>query len=57
MSEIKMPEHIARIIVEMEVVCDGEGQGPKNSELLIWIAEKYPALKKEFPHLNWYKET
>ena len=46
-KEIYIPKHLAKIILDMEEVCFGEGQGGDITELLIWILRAYPELKED----------
>ncbi len=52
-NEIKLPHHIAEIICTVECVSQGEGIGPDMTELLSWIAGRYPELKEKYKYLDW----
>ncbi|MCK5607017.1 hypothetical protein KAR91_34355 [Candidatus Pacearchaeota archaeon] len=54
-NEIKLPHHIAEIICKVECVSQGEGIGPDMTDLLSWIAEKFPDLKEKYSYLEWPK--
>lgn len=58
-DEIKMSKEVARMICEMEVVCDGEGIGGDNDILLDWIVNNYPELAQErcIFHLPMWKNS
>lgn len=45
---MNIDEKFAKVILEMEDVCLGEGIGPDNTELLLLIFENFPRLKEEF---------
>jgi hypothetical protein len=52
MELVKMyiPEHIAKMILEMENSLMGEGIGPDTDELMYWIYINYPQLF----HAQWW---
>ena len=49
-TDIKMPERIAHMIVIMEVLNFQAGKPTDNNELLSWIENKYPHLKRKYSH-------
>jgi hypothetical protein len=55
MTKIVLPYHIAVDICEMESVSFSCGQGPNNSQLMLWILKEYPELKEQYSWLPWDK--
>lgn len=56
-DEINLPHDLAEMICQMEEVCHGEGMGPDNEKLMLWIQETYPDLREKFAYLYWPEEA
>jgi hypothetical protein len=54
-DEIKLTHAMSETICQMEEVCFGEGIGPNNDVLMLWISNNYPDLKEKYSWLNWPK--